>query len=278
MIMCGIVGYVGKKNAIKVIISGLETLEYRGYDSAGIAYRNVNNELKIIKETGKIVNLKEKLDFNEESHLGIGHTRWATHGEPNKVNSHPQKAGDITLVHNGIIENYESLKKCELLSGYSFESETDTEVACALIDALYKKEKENTIFSYICIVRCPLTNTFAVNDTKHCYEKFREPGQPDTTQYPILREKRSASPSVNTHLLNFQLAYSQCGYPGNLVNLVHSGDNRMGIRRRGQRSRREGGQRRIRVSARKSQVDTPPGPANIRGCGRRATCPSLLLP
>lgn len=140
--MCGIVGYVGKKNAIKVIISGLETLEYRGYDSAGIAYRNVNNELKIIKETGKIVNLKEKLDFNEESHLGIGHTRWATHGEPNKVNSHPHKVGDITLVHNGIIENYESLKKCELLSGYSFESETDTEVACALIDALYKKEKD----------------------------------------------------------------------------------------------------------------------------------------
>ena len=140
--MCGIVGYVGKKNAIKVIISGLETLEYRGYDSAGIAYRNVNNELKIIKETGKIVNLKEKLNFNEESHLGIGHTRWATHGEPNKVNSHPHKVGDITLVHNGIIENYESLKKCELLSGYSFESETDTEVACALIDALYKKEKD----------------------------------------------------------------------------------------------------------------------------------------
>ena len=140
--MCGIVGYVGKKNAIKVIISGLETLEYRGYDSAGIAYRNINNELKIVKESGKIVNLREKLDFNEDAHLGIGHTRWATHGEPNKVNSHPHKVGDITLVHNGIIENYEALKKSDLLSGYTFESETDTEVACALIDALYKKDKD----------------------------------------------------------------------------------------------------------------------------------------
>lgn len=140
--MCGIVGYVGKKNAIKVIIGGLETLEYRGYDSAGIAYRNVNNELKIVKETGKIVNLKEKLDFNEESHIGVGHTRWATHGEPNKVNSHPHRVGNITLVHNGIIENYEVLKKSDLLKGYTFESETDTEVACALIDALYKRDKD----------------------------------------------------------------------------------------------------------------------------------------
>ena len=140
--MCGIVGYVGKKNAIKVIIGGLETLEYRGYDSAGIAYRNVNNELNIVKETGKIVNLKEKLDFNEESHIGVGHTRWATHGEPNKVNSHPHRVGNITLVHNGIIENYEVLKKSDLLKGYTFESETDTEVACALIDALHKKEKD----------------------------------------------------------------------------------------------------------------------------------------
>ena len=109
-LVCGIIGYVGKKRAIPVIIEGLETLEYRGYDSAGLAYLNQQNELKIIKEKGNIIELRKILDFNEESNIGIGHTRWATHGIPSKVNSHPHHVGNITLVHNGIIENYEELK------------------------------------------------------------------------------------------------------------------------------------------------------------------------
>lgn len=137
--MCGIVGYVGKKRAINVIIDGLESLEYRGYDSAGIAYRD-NNKLIITKEKGKIANLKEKLDLNINSNLGIGHTRWATHGVPSKINSHPHKVGKITLVHNGIIENYEELKK--ELKDVKFISETDSEVACALINDLYQKTND----------------------------------------------------------------------------------------------------------------------------------------
>ena len=137
--MCGIVGYVGKKKAIEVVINGLETLEYRGYDSAGIAYKNNNGELKVFKEPGKIVNLKKELDMNESADLAVGHTRWATHGEPNKVNSHPHKVGDITLVHNGIIENYQELKEKLLRNGYQFYSDTDTEVVVKLVDYYYKK-------------------------------------------------------------------------------------------------------------------------------------------
>ena len=136
--MCGIVGYVGKdKKAINVLINGLKNLEYRGYDSAGIAYYN-GSELKIVKEKGKIVNL-EKLIKMEDSSLGIGHTRWATHGEATRINSHPHKVGKITLVHNGIIENYADLKEELIRLGYEFKSQTDTEVACALIDYLYSK-------------------------------------------------------------------------------------------------------------------------------------------
>lgn len=135
--MCGIVGYVGKKHCIDKIIEGLESLEYRGYDSAGIAY--VKNKKVILKKAkGKINKLKEKINYNEESYLGIGHTRWATHGKPCKENSHPHKVGKITLVHNGIIENYEELKK--ELSDYEFLSDTDSEVVAALIDKLYKKD------------------------------------------------------------------------------------------------------------------------------------------
>lgn len=137
--MCGIVGYIGKKtNAIETIISGLEALEYRGYDSAGIAYL-YENQINIIKRQGRIENLKSELDFNINSYLGIGHTRWATHGEPNEVNAHPHKCGKFTIVHNGIIENYAELRNELEQKGYVFKSQTDTEVACATIDSIYKE-------------------------------------------------------------------------------------------------------------------------------------------
>ena len=140
--MCGITGYIGKNNnAIKVVIDGLESLEYRGYDSSGIAYTN-NNKLNVIKEKGKIINLKNNIDFNIKSNLAIGHTRWATHGEPNKVNSHPHQVNKFTIVHNGIIENYIELKEELLKNNYTFKSSTDTEIAVAYIDFIYKKEKD----------------------------------------------------------------------------------------------------------------------------------------
>ena len=139
--MCGIVGYVGKKNCVPILLDGLKSLEYRGYDSAGIAIIE-NKEIKIIKEKGKIVNLETKINETDFSNIGIGHTRWATHGVPNHDNSHPHRQGKITLVHNGIIENYQELKE-ELISiGYNFYSETDTEVACAYIDHLYKNNND----------------------------------------------------------------------------------------------------------------------------------------
>ena len=140
--MCGIVGYVGnKENCVRVLIDGLEKLEYRGYDSAGIAFLN-NNNIDVVKEEGKIVNLKSKIDLNINSNLGIGHTRWATHGNATKENAHPHKVGAITVVHNGIVENYNELKKDLIDKGYNFNSETDTEVVAALIDYIYKKEKD----------------------------------------------------------------------------------------------------------------------------------------
>ena len=140
--MCGIIGYAGKeKNAIHVLINGLKNLEYRGYDSAGIAIRE-NNHVEIVKREGKIVNLEKKIEGLEESTIGIGHTRWATHGGATTINSHPHRVGTVTLVHNGIIENYEKIKQDLIKEGYEFKSSTDTEVACALIDKLYKKTND----------------------------------------------------------------------------------------------------------------------------------------
>ncbi len=139
--MCGIVGYAGRKNVIKNIMTGLKSLEYRGYDSAGIAYIE-NGEIIILKKAGPIKNLDKVLNYDSVASLGISHTRWATHGGANDTNAHPHKQGKITLVHNGIIENYDVLKKELEEKNYIFKSETDTEVAAAYIDYLYNSEKE----------------------------------------------------------------------------------------------------------------------------------------
>lgn len=158
--MCGIVGYVGKKgNCVRVLIDGLEKLEYRGYDSAGIAFIN-NDEVNVIREKGEIKNLKNKIDFNTKSVLGIGHTRWATHGKATKTNAHPHRVGNITIVHNGIIENYDDLKESLKRKGYDFKSETDTEVVAALIDYIYKEEKD--MLSTIRKVKEILTGSYAL--------------------------------------------------------------------------------------------------------------------
>ena len=135
--MCGIVGYVGGKPAQNVLISGLKRLEYRGYDSAGIATLDDNNKPHLARSVGKIVELEHVLDEKPHTgHLGIGHTRWATHGGVTVTNAHPHHVGNIFLVHNGIIENYKELKAG--LSSYTFASDTDTEVLAALIDSNYK--------------------------------------------------------------------------------------------------------------------------------------------
>ena len=138
--MCGIVGYIGKNRCQEVLINGLKELEYRGYDSAGLAYV-FNDELIITKKKGKIIELEKVLE-KHHSNLGIGHTRWATHGVPNEINSHPHKSGKITIVHNGIIENYASIKEELIKEGVTFKSETDTEVAAALLNNLYLKTND----------------------------------------------------------------------------------------------------------------------------------------
>lgn len=140
--MCGIVAYIGKKQAYPIVVNGLKRLEYRGYDSAGIALLNSGGDLNIYKRKGKVANLEEFADGKDISGtIGIGHTRWATHGEPNDVNAHPHfsESGDIALIHNGIIENYDALKHELTKAGYQFRSETDTEVLVYLIDDIKKK-------------------------------------------------------------------------------------------------------------------------------------------
>lgn len=148
--MCGIIGYVGEKRfSIDVIIDGLKHLEYRGYDSAGIAYVKDNNVV-IEREVGRISNLEGVLK-KDISHIGIGHTRWATHGKPTKENAHPHKVENITLVHNGIIDNFMELKSVLMSEGYTFKSDTDTEVAAAYIDSLYKKNNDMIKSLSICV-------------------------------------------------------------------------------------------------------------------------------
>ncbi len=153
--MCGIVGYTGNRPAAPILLDGLSKLEYRGYDSAGLAVRDGTELAKVVKATGKLRNLAEKTDNGKTlpGSCGIGHTRWATHGEPNQINAHPHVSGnarvsasgpvesEVVGVHNGIIENYEELKQKLINNGYHFYSDTDTEVVIKLVDYYYKKYK-----------------------------------------------------------------------------------------------------------------------------------------
>ena len=147
--MCGIVGYVGNNDAAPVLLHGLAKLEYRGYDSAGICVRQNNLEPVIVKAEGKLKNLIDKTDSGKSlvGTSGIGHTRWATHGNPTVENAHPHHSDDYNVigVHNGIIENYQELKDKLLRNGYTFYSETDTEVIIKLIDYYCKKYKKGPI-------------------------------------------------------------------------------------------------------------------------------------
>ena len=142
--MCGIVGYIGPREAYPIIIEGLKRLEYRGYDSAGIALFD-GTDLKVAKTKGKVADLeaRSEKDITTNGNVGIGHTRWATHGVPNDINSHPHlsNSGELVIIHNGIIENYESLKQELITRGYTFKSETDTEVLINLIEDVKKQEK-----------------------------------------------------------------------------------------------------------------------------------------
>ena len=147
--MCGIVGYVGKNQAAPTLLDGLSKLEYRGYDSAGIAIRDGEKEAEVVKAKGKLINLYEKTNNGNDvkGHCGIGHTRWATHGEPSEINAHPHVSDDMNVVavHNGIIENYQELKDKLIRKGYELYSETDTEILTKLVDYYYKKYKVGPI-------------------------------------------------------------------------------------------------------------------------------------
>ena len=152
--MCGIVGYVGKRNAQDVLLDGLEKLEYRGYDSAGVALA-LEGGIRVVKSKGRLAELRKRLAVEAlaRSGCGIGHTRWATHGEPSDVNSHPHSTPRVSIVHNGIIETYGVLKERLMAKGYTFESETDTEVLVKLIDSCYEGEPLKALRAALAMVR-----------------------------------------------------------------------------------------------------------------------------
>src|SRR3954453_2978483 len=160
--MCGIVGYIGNRQAVPIILDGLRRLEYRGYDSAGIAVLNGGDELGVRRASGKLRNLEEVIRCNPvQGHFGIGHTRWATHGRPTEENAHPHRDchGNIVVVHNGIVENYLVLKKQLTAEGHTFKTETDTEVIAHLIEKHLNGNLEHAVREAI----KQITGVFAVS-------------------------------------------------------------------------------------------------------------------
>ncbi|MBT7480851.1 MAG: glutamine--fructose-6-phosphate transaminase (isomerizing) [Flavobacteriales bacterium] len=161
--MCGIVAYVGEQKAYPIIIKGLQRLEYRGYDSAGVALLE-NKSIEILKQAGKVSDLESyAANKNTNGHIGIGHTRWATHGVPNEINAHPHNSGDgkLAIIHNGIIENYDSLKKALQEKGYQFESDTDTEVLIHLIEDI-KNHENCSLFEAVRLVLNEVIGAYAI--------------------------------------------------------------------------------------------------------------------
>ncbi len=162
--MCGIVGYIGQQQAFPVLIEGLKKLEYRGYDSAGMALIDKKGKLKVYKAQGKVAQLETLVtDKDHNGNIGIAHTRWATHGEPSAVNAHPHvsMSGELALVHNGIIENYQVLKEQLSKKGYTFKSSTDTEVLVQLIDHYYQQNGKDLV-SAICLALNDVVGAYAI--------------------------------------------------------------------------------------------------------------------
>src|SRR4051812_12379625 len=158
--MCGIVGYYGPQNPKEVIMNGLKALEYRGYDSAGVSILN-DGHFKRVRAEGKLANLAAKLaDEKFSGHLGIGHTRWATHGKPSERNAHPHCVGGVSLVHNGIIENYVKLREDLIADGAVIESDTDSELVAHMIDRQLKKTPD--LMQAVLQVLPKLTGAYAI--------------------------------------------------------------------------------------------------------------------
>ncbi|MDC1486919.1 class II glutamine amidotransferase, partial [Flavobacteriales bacterium] len=163
--MCGIVGYIGEKDAFPILIKGLQRLEYRGYDSAGIALLDGDGKLNLGKKRGKVSDLLEHIGSDHALHgyAGIGHTRWATHGPPNDINAHPHQArsGSLALIHNGIIENYQTIRKSLEANGHTFISDTDTEVLVHLIEEVQKRSN-STICEAVQIALKEVEGAYAI--------------------------------------------------------------------------------------------------------------------
>lgn len=162
--MCGIVGYIGTGNALEILLEGLEKLEYRGYDSAGVA-TIVEGKIKVVKAKGKLYNLRSKLEKEKnDSRIGIGHTRWATHGKPEEYNAHPHcdDKGKIAVVQNGIIENFQQLKEELIAKGHKFVSDTDTEVIPHLIAEYYSPDNNDSFLEAVIKAVNRLNGAFAI--------------------------------------------------------------------------------------------------------------------
>ena len=165
--MCGIVGFTGAAQAAPILLDGLSKLEYRGYDSAGIAVQNAAGKIEVVKAKGRLKVLSEMTDGGNAVHgsCGIGHTRWATHGEPSVVNAHPHYSRDqkIAVVHNGIIENYQEIKDRLLNKGFTFVSQTDTEVVAQLLDYYYTGESAGNALDAITRMMLHVRGSYALS-------------------------------------------------------------------------------------------------------------------